>query len=161
MYVYIYIHVCATHQEMHYSTGRNDWVGFAPILPAKTGSMILKPADLSTTKKCHVKHVLSWKSWFTPRKINMEPENTPLEKENHLPNHHFQVPCWSSGVYHLFSCFAEVPNFQTSFRTIPIQNIKKKQIWQHSPSYKKTKLHWRILRGVFFRVVWITIGTRL
>ena len=27
----------------------------------------------------------------TPRKINMEPENTPLEKENHLPNHHFQV----------------------------------------------------------------------
>ena len=29
----------------------------------------------------------------TPRKINMEPENTPLEKENHLPNHHFQVIC--------------------------------------------------------------------
>lgn len=25
----------------------------------------------------------------------------------------------------------------------------KKQIWQHSPSCKKTKLHWRILRGVF------------
>ena len=23
----------------------------------------------------------------------MEPENTPLEKENHLPNHHVQVPC--------------------------------------------------------------------
>jgi len=29
----------------------------------------------------------------TPGKINMEPENTPLEKENHLPNHHFQVLC--------------------------------------------------------------------
>ena len=29
----------------------------------------------------------------TPRKINMQPENTPLEKENHLPNHHFQVLC--------------------------------------------------------------------
>ena len=29
----------------------------------------------------------------TPRKINMEPENTPLEKEHHLPNHHFQVLC--------------------------------------------------------------------
>ena len=27
----------------------------------------------------------------TPRKINMEPENTPLEKLNHLPNHHFWV----------------------------------------------------------------------
>ena len=29
----------------------------------------------------------------TPGKINMEPENTPLEKEKHLPNHHFQVLC--------------------------------------------------------------------
>ena len=29
---------------------------------------------------------------ITPRKINMEPENTPLEKENNLPNH-FQVLC--------------------------------------------------------------------
>ena len=29
----------------------------------------------------------------TPGKINLEPENTPLEKEKHLPNHHFQVPC--------------------------------------------------------------------
>ena len=27
------------------------------------------------------------------RKINMEPKNHPIEKENHLPNHHFQVPC--------------------------------------------------------------------
>ena len=35
---------------------------------------------------------------YTPE-VNMESENTPLEKENHLPNHHFQVPCWSSGVY--------------------------------------------------------------
>ena len=29
----------------------------------------------------------------TPRKINMEAENIPLEKENHLPNHNFQVLC--------------------------------------------------------------------
>ena len=29
----------------------------------------------------------------TPRKINMEPKNHPIVKENHLPNHHFQVPC--------------------------------------------------------------------
>ena len=32
-----------------------------------------------------------WFSEYTLRKINMEPENTLLEKENHLPNHHFQV----------------------------------------------------------------------
>ena len=32
---------------------------------------------------------------ITPWKINMEPEpkNHPIEKESHLPNHHFQVPC--------------------------------------------------------------------
>ena len=30
---------------------------------------------------------------ITPWKINMEPENTPVEKENHLPIHHFQVLC--------------------------------------------------------------------
>ena len=29
----------------------------------------------------------------TPWEINMEPKNHPIEKENHLPNHHFQVPC--------------------------------------------------------------------
>ena len=33
----------------------------------------------------------------TPRKIDMEPENTPLKKEKHLPNDHFQVLCWSLG----------------------------------------------------------------
>ena len=31
--------------------------------------------------------------YTTPRKINMELETTPLEEENHLPNHHFQVLC--------------------------------------------------------------------
>ena len=36
----------------------------------------------------------------TPGKINMETDNTgPLEKEKHLPNHHFQVLCSSWGVY--------------------------------------------------------------
>ena len=28
--------------------------------------------------------------YYTPGKINMEPENTVPEKEKHLPNHHFQ-----------------------------------------------------------------------
>ena len=31
---------------------------------------------------------------YTPRKINMEPENTPLGREKYLPNHHFQVLCY-------------------------------------------------------------------
>ena len=29
---------------------------------------------------------ISYEKKDTPRKINMEPENTPLEKENHLPD---------------------------------------------------------------------------
>ena len=41
-----------------------------------------------------VKHLpLPETNMDTPLKFNMEPENTPLEKENHLPNHHFQVLC--------------------------------------------------------------------
>ena len=35
---------------------------------------------------------------ISPEKINIEPENTPLAKENHLSNHHFQVLCQSSEV---------------------------------------------------------------
>ena len=30
---------------------------------------------------------------FPQQKINMEPENTPLEKQNNLPDHHFQILC--------------------------------------------------------------------
>ena len=29
----------------------------------------------------------------TPLKIDMEPENGPLEEEIPFENHHFQVPC--------------------------------------------------------------------
>ena len=35
---------------------------------------------------------------ITPWKINMEPSNHPLRKENDLPNLHDYVPCYSSGV---------------------------------------------------------------
>ena len=30
----------------------------------------------------------------TPWKINMEPENHPIEKDNHLPSLHVWVPCF-------------------------------------------------------------------
>ena len=35
----------------------------------------------------------------TPRRIHMEPKNHPIEKENDLPNHQFQVSCSSSRVH--------------------------------------------------------------
>ena len=36
-------------------------------------------------------HMIKWLD--TPRKINMEPKNHLIEKETHLPNLHFGVPC--------------------------------------------------------------------
>ena len=61
-------------------------------------------------------------TWTTPRKINMEPENTPFVKENHLPNHHFQVLCESSGVQ---TCLILGVN------VIPFEPRKKKRIPFH------------------------------
>ena len=37
-----------------------------------------------------------------PPKTNIEPQNHPFEKENHLPNLHFGVPGWFSGVHSNF-----------------------------------------------------------
>ena len=74
-------------------------------------------------------------SRVTPRKINMEPENTPLEEENHLPNHHFQVLCKSSRVYNVtyrgsnpvFPIFllGHVSSRVPTSSTEPIQELKK------------------------------------
>ena len=36
---------------------------------------------------------------YTPLKLNMEPENQPLEKEIPFGNHHFQIPCLTLGAY--------------------------------------------------------------
>ena len=36
---------------------------------------------------------LSYTSYNTPPKTNMEPENEALEEEISIKNHHFQVPC--------------------------------------------------------------------
>ena len=45
----------------------------------------------------------------TPLKINMEPNNQPIEKENHLPNLHFWVPCSDR----IISCFQDVAFIST------------------------------------------------
>ena len=45
----------------------------------------------ASMEACMEKHDLGFVD--TPQKINMEPENIPLEEENHLLNHHFQVLC--------------------------------------------------------------------
>ena len=47
------------------------------------------PSYLGTDK---MKNVQSIASKVTPLKINMEPQNQPLEKEIPIGNHHFQVP---------------------------------------------------------------------
>ena len=45
---------------------------------------------------------------YTPPRTNMEPENTPLEKEKHLQTTNFWVPCKISGVYSLWEICAWV-----------------------------------------------------
>ena len=167
--MYVYIHVCAIHQEIHYSTGRNDWVGFAPNPPCNLGQWFWSPRIWALSKNdiwsmsFHEVHDLH------PGRLTWNLQITHLERKMI-----FQT---SMIMFHvdLQGCiisFLVLQKFQiskpvsTQFQfKISNKNIhkttKKKQIWQHSPSYKKTKLHWRILRGAFFRVVWITIGTRL
>ena len=66
-------HSCADHVFGSFE----GWVGFSPQ----------KQVSGTASFRC------------TPLIINMEPENHLFEKENHLPNRHFQVPCWSSRVY--------------------------------------------------------------
>ena len=55
------------------------------------GSRQEKTHDASPFIRNPDEKVRFWKD--TTLKINMEPENTPLEKEHHLPIHHFQVVC--------------------------------------------------------------------
>ena len=60
--------------------------GYVTSPKAVTHSGALLPKTTTNVKSSFAKK-------NTPRKMNMEPENTPLEKENHLPNHHFQGLC--------------------------------------------------------------------
>ena len=80
----------------------------------------LKPCqywDKLSIKWCRISSINStgvWLGWVMqtvpPEKINMEPENHPVEKENHLPNLHCWVPsCLTSllrcpGSHHLYCC---------------------------------------------------------
>ena len=73
---------------------------------------ILCTGDLSETETCSRQCEALWCEHFfqcgtaflimgkkhTPWKINMEPTNHPFRKENDLPNLHYCVPCYSSGV---------------------------------------------------------------
>ena len=56
-------------------------------------------------------HGFWYMKFHTPLKINMEPKNHPLEKENHLPNLHYCVPCQFSWVYQ-YRFYQWSPNWQ-------------------------------------------------
>ena len=64
----------------------------------------------STTKKI-VTH--------TPRKMNMAPENTPMEEENDLPNHHFQVQAVNLRGCTIHVCFFFKSNIHVGKYTSP------------------------------------------
>ena len=55
----------------------------------KIGNRIGFTWVLSPSKRCFGIGFIVAINSITPRKINIEPENTPLEEENHLPNLHF------------------------------------------------------------------------
>ena len=71
----------------------------APSLLSAFASLVwaLRPAQRShgwiSQKRSIRKHKKLSKCPHPRRLYNMEPENTPLEKKNHLPNHHFQTLC--------------------------------------------------------------------
>ena len=73
---------------------------------------------------------------FTPRKNSMEPGNTPLEKESHLPNRHFQVLCHVN----LLGCM-----FPTKYHAIP-----KVKSFSHSQSVHIT----RVFQNQWFSIVY-------
>ena len=86
--------------------------GFIPnpsLLLCYLGASPLEGVAPTTINSWHEKNGLS-SAWgisigsishhselITPRRINMEPENTPLREENHLPNQHFQLTMLTSG----------------------------------------------------------------
>ena len=63
----------------------------------------------------------------------MEPENGgPLEKEIPIGDHHFQVPCWISGVY------TTIKLTRTLLKTVE-QTTKKKTLKEHPPHLSPQK----------------------
>ena len=46
----------------------------------------------NTSALCEMDKFEAWEA-VTPQKTNMEPQNTPLEKEKHLQTTNFWVPC--------------------------------------------------------------------
>ena len=68
-----------------------EWGGFRRhVVGAVAGvagrwSLLKRVCVLVTWKLIRI-YSVGITGWHTPTKINMEPENTPLEEENHLPN---------------------------------------------------------------------------
>ena len=81
---------------------------------------------------------------FTPRKINMELENTPLEKEKHLPNHHFQVLCQS---YHPW-----ISSFLPRVETDASSQVKR--LPSRTPSAQEIVVTWEIHKKMVVRAPW-------
>jgi len=62
------------------------WIGIvASLMASRLGIMELSWKDHTMETTSTLKN--------TPPKTNMEPENHAFERETHLPNLHFQVPC--------------------------------------------------------------------
>ena len=122
-----------------------------PTLPKYSrGRFILESKWCESSTKFFSRNLLNQK--ITPRKINMEPENTRGISENHLPNHHgfrFELLIFG-GVSH--PNHSQKLNFWQPFSEPKLESLqfhpKKKppldppwQCWTH-PSWRKKKKQW-------------------
>ena len=76
------------------------WKSYQFTFIGPTNHQTTPSPDHQNTKVSKVKASSNLTSKIdTPLKTNMEPRNHPFEKENHLPNLHYCVPCLLSRVY--------------------------------------------------------------
>ena len=104
----------------------------------------------------------------TPKKINMEPENHPIEKENHLPSTSMIVfqPLIFQGVarYYIYSC-QTLSNHWGSIWWTPLIAILALAWWRALADHEVVeaenslalrKLHWEFLGEPFASDTWET-----
>ena len=159
LYIYIplhwsiYIHVVLHSKNVCFprcfSRKRNTKrLGICFVALWQTDSFCLRLHALHRVEHLGKSNVKPKTGWFhTPRKINMEPENMPLEKENNLPNFQtiifrFYVYVNLRGVYILFHRMMLLLSVETSAQGAM-------NLFHRSCVYFFFKQIWSILKQTF------------
>ena len=120
------------------------WISQLSNIPQLAGHVINKKSmEGPWPKGSTLKHTAKTHGMdrSTPRKIHIEPENTPLEKENHLPNHHFQVPAVNLRGSMVLDVFNYLWNFPgVGFWDVHVKSIVKSSISSGRPRTRRQHL---------------------